>query len=48
MADEEKNVQDAPVVSEESIVEAPAAESAETAAEVLEAAPATEKAEAPK
>ena len=37
--DNDNNVQDAPVVSEESIAEAPAAESAEEAAEVLEKAP---------
>lgn len=41
MADEE-NKNDAPVVSEESIAEAPAAESAESAAEVLAEAPAEE------
>jgi len=35
MADEETKVQDAPVVSEENISEAPAAESAKEAAEVL-------------
>ena len=50
MADnEETKVQDAPVVSEESIAEAPAAESAEAAAEVFEKAPKAEekKEEAP-
>lgn len=51
MADEDTNTKDAPVVSEESIAEAPQAESAKEAAEVLSEAPVSdtvEKVEEPK
>ena len=49
MADEDTKTEDAPVVSEESIKEAPEAEKAEEAAEVLAEAPKEEpKAEEPK